>query len=127
MEFTKEQKETQEVLAKVLQEACTNKEFKKELIENPLISIEKFIGRKLELKDGFKMKVVDQSEKKTIYLNIPSVPNLENTELSEAQLEMVAAGGWEGALYGALVGTLTLNPVGIVLGAIAGHQIEEAL
>ena len=121
------QKQIQDLLAKTLAEAWGNEAFKKELIAKPLDAIESLTGEKLNLKEGTKMVVVDQSEKDIFYFNIPKSPKIENVELSEEQLDMVAGGGWRGALYGAAVGALTLNPIGVLAGAYAGHKIEEAI
>ena len=73
------------------------------------------------------MVVVDQSEKDTLYFNIPAAPNFEDVELSEEELEMVAGGGWIGAIAGGTVGLILGGPVGLIAGAAAGHAIEEAL
>jgi len=93
MELTKEQQETQEVLAKVLTEAWENENFKQDLIQFPEDAIKKLTGKSLKIKEGAKMVVVDQSEKDTFYLNIPASPNVDDIELTEDQLELVAGGG----------------------------------
>jgi len=81
-------------LKKVVKHAWKNERFKQELIDNPIAAIKTFTGRELDLKEGMKFKVTDQSDPFTIYFNIPSNPNLEDVELNEEQLELVAGGGF---------------------------------
>jgi len=87
MELTKEQ----EVLQQVINEAWKNETFKAELLVNPVAAIENLTGEKLDLK-GKKLFVRDQTDEKTIYINIPQEQNLEDVELNEEQLEAVAGG-----------------------------------
>lgn len=81
------------MFAKVLAEAWENKSFKTELVANPEQAIKRLTGKSINLKKGNKIVVTDQSEKNTFYFNIPAKPNLEDIELTEEQLEMVAGGG----------------------------------
>jgi hypothetical protein len=89
MEFTPEQK----VYAEIVQKAWDDAEFKKELIANPLEAIEKLTGKKLNLPEGKTLVVRDQTDDSTVYINIPAEPKkVEDLELSEEQLEVVAGG-----------------------------------
>jgi hypothetical protein len=119
------QEHTQQLLAKALEEALSNETFKQELIADPIHAIENLTGEKLSLKDGVKMQVVDQSRDDVFYLNIPNIPNPDNLELNDEQLELVAGGGWVGAAIGGAVGAIG-GPWGAIAGAMAGHAIEEA-
>ncbi|AXG69010.1 NHLP leader peptide domain protein [Kordia sp. SMS9] len=125
METSQKQERTQQLLAKALEEALTNETFKQELMTNPLEAIENLTGEKLSLKEGTKMQVVDQTEDNVFYLNIPKLPNPEDLELTDEQLELVAGGGWLGAAIGGAVGAIG-GPGGVLIGAMAGHAIEEA-
>lgn len=87
MEFTQEQK----LYAEVVQKAWEDAEFKKALIANPLEAIEKLTGKKLNLPEGKKLVVRDQTDESTVYINIPAAPEVD-AELSEEQLEAVAGG-----------------------------------
>jgi len=87
MELTKQQ----EVLQQVINEAWENETFKAELLANPVAAIENLTGEKLDLK-GKQLIVRDQTDEKTIYINIPQQQNLEDVELNEEQLEAVAGG-----------------------------------
>lgn len=87
MELTQEQKLFQEIV----QEAWENAEFKKNLVANPVVAIEKFTGRELNIPEGKTLVVRDQTDDSTVYINIPA-NQLENTELTEEQLEAVSGG-----------------------------------
>ena len=89
MEFTKEQK----MYAEIVQKAWENTEFKKEFVANPIAAIEKHFGKKLNLPEGKTLVVRDQTDESTVYINIPSEPKkVDDLELSEEQLEVVAGG-----------------------------------
>ncbi len=89
MEFTKEQK----FLQKIVHEAWENEPFKKELISNPIVAIEKLTGKKINLPEDKTLVVKDQTDETIVYINIPSEPNFDDVELNEEQLEVVAGGG----------------------------------
>ncbi len=88
MEFSKEQ----EVFQQIVQEAWENESFKKELVNNPVEAIEKLTGEKVNLPEGKTLVVRDQTNESTVYINIPTEPNMEDVELNEEQLEAVAGG-----------------------------------
>ncbi|SHH76990.1 NHLP leader peptide family RiPP precursor [Flavobacterium defluvii] len=87
MEFTQEQK----LYAEIVQKAWEDAEFKKELVANPLVAIEKVTGKKLNLPEGKTLVVRDQTDDSTIYINLPAKANLD-VELTEKELETVAGG-----------------------------------
>ncbi|PXY46687.1 NHLP leader peptide family RiPP precursor [Flavobacterium hydrophilum] len=88
MEFTQEQK----LYAEIVQKAWEDAEFKKELVANPVATIEKFIGKKLNLPEGKTLVVRDQTDESVVYINIPAAKQLEDAELNAEQLESVAGG-----------------------------------
>jgi hypothetical protein len=94
MEFTQEQK----LNAQVVQRAWDDAQFMKELISNPVEVMEKLTGQKINLSEGQKLVVVDQTNESTVYFNIPRKIDFNSLELTEEQLEMVA-GGLTPALY----------------------------
>lgn len=93
MELTNKQKNSQELLQKIITKAWENKTFKEELIANPLDAIEKATGERVNLPEGKTLIIKDQTDESTIYINIPAEPNMEDMELSEEQLEVIAGGG----------------------------------
>lgn len=87
MEFTSEQKQ----YAEIVQKAWEDGSFKAELIDNPVATIEKLTGKKLNLPEGKTLIIRDQTDESVVYINIPAKPQID-AELSEEQLEMVAGG-----------------------------------
>ena len=88
MELTKEQK----ILQQVLSEAWSNPTFKQELIASPEAAIKKLTGEFFELPEGKRLQVFDQSDADVICLNIPQQPTMDNVELTDDELELVAGG-----------------------------------
>ena len=82
------------LLKSIVENAWENPEFKKHLIDNPSKTISNFTGRELNSKmtDGRELVVVDQSDEKKYYLNIPVKPQLDML-LNEKELDLVAGGG----------------------------------
>jgi hypothetical protein len=89
MEFTQEQK----LYAEIVQKAWEDADFKKELVSNPVVAIEKYTGKKINLPEGKTLVVRDQTDETAVYINIPAKQNLEDVELHEEQLDLVAGGG----------------------------------
>jgi hypothetical protein len=88
MEFTQEQK----LYAEIVQKAWEDAAFKKELIANPVTTIEMFTGKKVNLPAGKTLVVRDQTDQSKVYINIPTGQIMEDVELNEEQLEAVAGG-----------------------------------
>ncbi|QZK91030.1 NHLP leader peptide family RiPP precursor [Flavobacterium sp. CHNK8] len=89
MEFTQEQK----MYGEIVQKAWEDAEFKKELVANPIATIEKFIGKKMNLPKGKTLVVRDQTDESAFYINIPAESTkYVDAELNEEQLESVSGG-----------------------------------
>ena len=89
MEFTQEQK----VYAEIVQKAWEDADFKKELVANPVATIEKFTGKKMNLPNGKTIVVRDQTDESAVYINIPAQSKHSvDVELNEDQLETAAGG-----------------------------------
>ncbi|WP_367393037.1 NHLP leader peptide family RiPP precursor [Lewinella sp. LCG006] len=69
-----------------------SEEFKKELISNPETTIEKVVGAEMRIPAGSRIIVEDQSNTDVLYLNIPRQVELDEVELTDEQLELVAGG-----------------------------------
>lgn len=117
MTLTAEQKKGGEFVDNLLKRAWGNAEFKQQLIANPKTAIESATSTTLNLPEGVSLSVNDQSDKEVFYFNIPPRPDLENMELSDEQLEIVAGGevavcttvvsyAVSGAVAGAVVGVV---------------------
>jgi hypothetical protein len=88
-----EQKKEEEVLRLILSKAWEDINFRKSLIADPITTIENLTGAKIILPDGKTLVINDQTDKSKVYVNIPSEPNIEDIELTEEQLEIIAGGG----------------------------------
>ncbi len=88
MELTKEQKMMQQVISKAWQDD----DFKKALVADPITSIEKLTGEKIALPKGKTLAAYDQSNPDVVYLNIPPQVDLDDVELTDSELELVAGG-----------------------------------
>jgi hypothetical protein len=82
----------QEILQSIVKKAWKDQEFKSNLIASPVTTIEQFLGHSINLPEGKNIAVVDQSNASTIFINIPAEPNMEDMELNEEQLDVVAGG-----------------------------------
>ena len=94
----------QEVIETVISKAWEDAGFRKELIADPIKTIEKLTGVKVVLPEGKNLIITDQTNKSNIYVNIPAEPEVENMELTEEQLEVVAGGGQR--IWGDLINSL---------------------
>lgn len=89
MELTKEEKVFQDTVHK----AWEDEVFKAELIANPVATIEKLTGKKINIPEGKKLIITDQTDESGIYFNIPIAGRkADDVELTEEQLEAVAGG-----------------------------------
>jgi hypothetical protein len=109
MEFSQDQK----LNALVIQRAWEDTQFRNELMANPVGMMEKLTGHKISLPEGQKLVVVDQTDTSTVYFNIPTKIDINSSELTEEQLEMVAGGSTPFCAIG--------------LGIMAGVAIWEAV
>jgi len=110
MEMTQEQKLFQDVVQKAWEDTA----FKNELIANPVATIEKLTGQKLNIPKGKTLVVRDQTNESIVYINIPAEQKLEDVELNEEQLEAVAGGrGLIYNFYEPLGGNLGLGSGGL--------------
>lgn len=86
--------EEQNLVYTVLNEAWNNPAFKEELIASPVEAVRKLTGQTMQLPEGVdRIQVVDQTDEKTWNINLPAQPNMDDVELNEEQLEIVAGGG----------------------------------
>lgn len=85
-------KNEQEALQSIVQKAWKDPVFKQNLISNPKLTIESFLGRSMNIPEGKNIAVVDQSNPATIFINIPAEPDMDDMELNEDQLDIVAGG-----------------------------------
>lgn len=119
MTLTAEQTKAEGMLNLLVSKSWEDADFKQQLIATPEEAIESVTKGTLNLPEGVTISVNDQSDSSVYYFNIPPRPNLDNMELSDEQLEIVAGGEiaisstaivtWAvgGAIAGAIVGGIT--------------------
>ena len=83
----------QAIIEAIISKAWEDASFRKDLLVNPVETIEKLTGVKVVLPEGKNLIITDQTDKSNIYVNIPAEPEVENMELTEEQLENIAGGG----------------------------------
>ena len=89
MEHNKEE----ELLRLVISKAWEDINFRKNLVSDPIKAIENLTGAKIVLPEGKTLVINDQTDRSKVYVNIPSEPNIDDIELTEDQLEIIAGGG----------------------------------
>ncbi len=77
-------------IREIISKAWEDETFKQELINNPKATLEKFLGKTIETDK--EIVFIDQSNPECLYIPIPAKPQLDDMELSEDQLELVAGG-----------------------------------
>ena len=93
MEFTAEkQRQGQELFQTLVQKSWESETFKNQLISNPEVTIESILGKSMTIPKGKSIIVEDQTDQNVIYLNIPGQVDMDEIELTEQQLELVAGG-----------------------------------
>ncbi len=100
MNFSEKQKEANELLQQIITKAWEDEAFKQDLISSPESAIEKATGKNINLKDNDSIVVEDQTNPDIIYLNIPRKVEIDELELTEEQLELVAGGLAPIVVYG---------------------------
>lgn len=88
-----EPKEKQKLIQTIVNMAWEDESFKKELLDNPLNAIEGLAGEGIKFPKDKTIVVNDQGDESVIYINIPPRVKIEDMELSEEQLDIVAGGG----------------------------------
>ena len=96
MELTKEQR----IMYKIIIEAWDNPDFKEELKAKPVEAIKNLTGETIDLPEGVqRVEVVDRTDPTCLHIIIPKPYELEDAELTDEQLEMVAGGEGEELAY----------------------------
>ena len=89
MSLTKEQR----LLQTIIHKAWEDSSFKEDLIANPITTIQNLTDVRIRVPQGKTIVVCDQTDESFIYINIPVRQTLDDMELTEEQLEIIAGGG----------------------------------
>ena len=115
MKITIEQKKQgQEMYQKLVQKAWSDLNFKEKLLTEPLEAIKLFTGNSENFPENVAVVVEDQTDDSKIYLNIPKKLDLDNFELTDEELEIIA-GGIIGVTLGTCAAIVTLIGFGVLL------------
>lgn len=85
-----QQKQGLELMKTLTERSWESSTFKEQLVKNPVSTIESVTGQKMQ--SSMKIIVEDQTDNSKIYLNIPRKMVIDELELTDEQLEMVAGG-----------------------------------
>ncbi len=113
-----QQKQSAELVKTLAQKAWESSAFKEQLMKNPASTIESVTGYKMP--SDIKIVIDDQTDDSNIYFNIPRQVDINEIELTDEQLEMVA-GGSDPFLVGAVVFLAVVDT------GLAGFIIGRAL
>jgi len=94
MKLTKEQK----LFQTVVQKAWEDSAFKTALMADPINAIENLTGKRINVPEGKTLVVRDQTDESVVYINIPAQQSMDDVELTEEQLEIIAGGGDPGVI-----------------------------
>ena len=83
---------TPDKLNRLYQKCWSDTNFKQQLLDKPVDTIERFFGETITDKEYRNYIVSDQSNPIDVYINIPPNLKIDDLELSDAELERVAGG-----------------------------------
>jgi hypothetical protein len=116
MELTAKQAQGQAVVKSILTRCWEDANFKRELLANPVGTLEKYSDSKLNIPEGKQLIVVDQTDPSKVYFNIHAKPNFDSLELTDEQLELVAGG--ELLLVGGIATGIGIGLVALGIGML---------
>lgn len=87
-----QQQEAQGFMNSIIAKSWEDPTFKQNLVKSPVQTIEAFTGKPLNLPEGVKLVVNDQTDPSYLHVNIPAKANIDDFELTDEQLETVAGG-----------------------------------
>lgn len=110
MKLTEKQQKNSESLNALFTKYHNDETFKEKLINYPTETIKEV---NLMVENNKNLVIEDQSDPNMIYFNIPAEPDLDQMELTDEDLEMVA-GGQEASLLKAIIKILSSGGITLV-------------
>ena len=92
MNLQKAQENSQKNYQRLMNKCWEDESFKQNLIESPEATLEQFFGTPPRDKGQSRIVVNDQTDSSVLHINIPPKPNVDDLELTDAELEAVAGG-----------------------------------
>ena len=92
MKLNRNNNQAKELMLNLYNKSWEDRDFLSNLQTNPRNTIESFLNIKLELKNEEKIVVENQTDNDKIYLNIPRKVDLNDFQLTDEELEIVAGG-----------------------------------
>lgn len=117
MEFKHQITEGNKLMLNVFEKCWREESYKEELINKPFEILQNTLNIDLSALKGKEINVEDQSDTSYIYFNIPKKKTINDMELTDEQLELVAGG--ETIALGILLG-LELAALAYGIGYAAG-------
>lgn len=108
MEQSAQHQKGRDQIREIIIKAWEDETFKQELLNNPKDTLESFLGKTLDTDK--EIVFIDQSNPECLYIPIPAKPALDDLELSEDQLELVA-GGDDGFSFWGTVAYMATHPL----------------
>lgn len=125
MDTTQQQTQMQNFFHKLYAKCWEDEGFKQSLITSPKETIRSFVDNdKFQLPENIEFVVSDQTNPNVAYINIPAQPSLDDLQLSDEQLEMVAGGE---VAVSAFVGSMgvSLAIVGLAAGVYYATHSDD--
>ncbi|MCI4670065.1 MAG: NHLP leader peptide family RiPP precursor [Bacteroidia bacterium] len=82
----------QKIISQLLERVWEDDDFKERLIANPEEVIIETTGDMFDLPDGKELEIVDQTDPDKVYFNLSPKPDMDEIELTDEQLELIAGG-----------------------------------
>lgn len=117
MENTAFQQQTRELEHALIYKCWEDDSFKNQFMTNPASTLREFSNGKVEVPTGKTMVVNDQTDAKTIYINIPTRPEFSSMELTDEELENISGGTTPTCIYAGIF----LVSAGLAIWAQAGE------
>ena len=86
-----QQKKWHDLNKELIVRSWESESFKQQLIQNPEAAIAEVAGKEIP-KANFSFVVEDQTDTSKIFINIPKKVDMENFELTDAELDLVSGG-----------------------------------